>query len=377
MNKKLRHFTVEITTSALCNLDCTYCFEGVKTDKRNLNDEYDTIVKRVYELLKSEWFSNKYEMLNLSFWGGEPTLNQKLIIKIINEFKENDLVKFHLYTNGYDRKRLKQITDLLPASKLAVQISYDGKNITDDFRILKTGKSSATKVLENIYYFADQQVNLSLKSTIPLKSVDNILSTWEDFEKIYDDLSKKSNKTFVSYAPTIDYVDIMGKEDSDYILKRFEEEFTKVARKEIEFYKKNNRFLCTWFGSMDNRITCSAGAHMVAIDVDGQSYACHGALYSEDKSELVSSNIKNDNFVEQVSAYCEKIIKMEFDKKIPVPCIDCVATTCTICPVASYDISKNKDFENKWADRWVTEMCGFYKPFGKIDRTVQAYLKEN
>jgi len=42
--------------------------------------------------------------------------------------------------------------------------------------------------------------------------------------------------------------------------------------------------------------------------------------------------------------------------------------------VASHEISKNGDFESKWGDRWVTEMCGFYKPFGKIDRAVQKYL---
>jgi len=294
----------------------------------------------------------------------------------MNEFRDHEKIVFHLYTNGYDRRRLEQITDIAPEGKLAVQISYDGKNITDDFRILKTGKSSAQKVLDNIYYFSRKNINLSLKSTIPLKSVDNILSTWEDFEKIYYDLKGESNNTSVTYAPTIDYIDIMDKEESEYILRRFEEEFTKVARKEINFHKENGHYLCSWFGSSDNRVTCSAGADMVAIDVDGKSYACHGALYVEDKTELISSDIKSKNFVEDVIKYCESIKEKEFNKKIPQPCIDCVATTCTICPVASYETSKEGDFESRWGDRWVTEMCGFYKPFGKIDRAVQKYIGE-
>jgi sulfatase maturation enzyme AslB (radical SAM superfamily) len=374
MNNQLRTFTIEITTSALCNLSCTYCFEGEKTDKRRLDDKYDVVVKRIYEMLDSGWFNTNYDRLGLSFWGGEPTLNQKLIIDLIHEFKNVEEIKFHLYTNGYDRRRLESITDLVPAEKLAVQISYDGKNVTDEYRILKTGKSSADKVLSNIYYFSDKNIDLSLKSTIPLKSVDHILSTWEDFEKIYYDLNNKNKNTSVSYAPTIDYIDMMEKEESEYVLRRFEEEFTKVARKEIEFYQKNGHFLCTWFGSSDNRVTCSAGSDMVAIDVDGQSYACHGALYTEDKKDLTSSDILNDEFVNQVIAYCDNVKSLGFNKKIPSTCVDCVATTCTICPVASHEISKNGDFESKWGDRWVTEMCGFYKPFGKIDRAVQKYL---
>ena len=30
------YFCFEVTTTALCNLGCTYCFEGVKTDKTRL-----------------------------------------------------------------------------------------------------------------------------------------------------------------------------------------------------------------------------------------------------------------------------------------------------------------------------------------------------
>ena len=100
MNKQARAFTIEITTSALCNLSCTYCFEGEKTDKRRLDDKYEIVVKRIYEMLVSAWFKENYDRLNLSFWGGEPTLNQNLIVDIINEFKDNEKIKFHMYTNG-------------------------------------------------------------------------------------------------------------------------------------------------------------------------------------------------------------------------------------------------------------------------------------
>jgi len=57
-------------------------------------------------------------------------------------------------------------------------------------------------------------------------------------------------------------------------------------------------------------------------------------------------------------------------------CKGCVATTCMICPVSSLDNSKKEDYFDRWTDRWVNNMCGFFKSFGEIDRSVQAYLNK-
>ena len=78
--------TLELTTTALCDLDCTYCFEGQKTNKQKL-EKLDVVIKRIYELLESDWVTETYSGLNISFWGGEPTLNPGYVIKIMNEFQ--------------------------------------------------------------------------------------------------------------------------------------------------------------------------------------------------------------------------------------------------------------------------------------------------
>ena len=94
-----RQFVVEITTTALCNLNCTYCFEGVKVDKQRLGDKIELVKQRIREVLASEWFATNYDILNISFWGGEPTLNGDLIVDVMNEFKNVDKIEFHVYTH--------------------------------------------------------------------------------------------------------------------------------------------------------------------------------------------------------------------------------------------------------------------------------------
>jgi radical SAM protein with 4Fe4S-binding SPASM domain len=368
-----KHFIVEITTSALCNMDCSYCFEGEKVDKQKLNGNSDQLIKSIYEILDSEWYKNEWDALKLSFWGGEPTLNNDLIKIIAEEFNQHEEILFHIYTNGYDRRRLKNVVDWCGIDNISVQISWDGNEMTDIFRTLKTGKGTSKKVLDNIYYFSDLGVNLSIKSTIGLTSSSMILKSWLDFEEIFNKLADNKN-TYVSYSPTIDYINTIPSDERAVAYEDFQDIWTQVARYEVEFYKKHNRFLCSWFGSGDHRQTCSAGGNMLAIDVDGNSYACHGALYSDNKTDLLISNIDDANFAELSGKYSEGIRDVLKTDHINKACIDCVATVCIICPVASYDLSGANDFNGKWTDRWVTDMCGFYKGFGKVDRSVQRIV---
>lgn len=369
--EKTNQFTLEITTTALCNLGCTYCFEGVKTDKRRLDDKVDLVKQRVREFVESDFFNSNYDNLNISFWGGEPTLNGKLIIDVMNEFRGNDKIGFHIYTNGYNRKRIDDILDAVDTSNLHIQISYDGKDINDVFRLTHSGKATSTQVVENIEYFARKGVSLSLKSTIPLKSMKGLHKTWLDFKKLHERLNGIQNIR-VTYSPTIDYVENIPKENLQQLIDNFRAEMIKIAKEEIEFYNEHGYHLCTWFAGGDSKQHCASGAHMHAIDVDGQTYACHGSLYSPNKELMKGGTIESDTFVADVEKMSKRYIIPI--KTVSDTCKDCVATTCMICPVTSLDNSKKEDYFDRWTDRWVNNMCGFFKTFGEIDRTVQSYL---
>jgi uncharacterized protein len=373
---KTNHFSIEITTTAMCNLGCTYCFEGVKTDKRRLDDKVDVVIKRIHEFRQADWFKQNYDMLNISFWGGEPTLNPDLVIQVIQEFQVFDDVEFHIYTNAYNRQRFEKIVENVIRPKIHMQISYDGEEIGNKFRVTHSGRGSSAQVLENMDYFVKKypDLDISLKSTIPLKAMDTIYRTWLDFKRLHDYFKDHPNLK-VSYAPTIDYVSDLPDQIIPESIAIFRSEMIKVAREEIKFYKEHGRYLCTWFGEGDTKVHCASGAHMHAINVDGKGYACHGSFYSPNKEEMLGSDIMSDNFVNEVIAMAEKY--QEPLGRVSDVCKGCVATTCMICPVSSLDLSKEKSFIDRWQDRWVNNMCGFFKAFGEIDRSVQSYLEND
>jgi len=372
MNDRSNQFTLEITTTALCNLGCSYCFEGVKTNPQRLDDEVELVKQRVREFYESDFFKDNYDDLNISFWGGEPTLNGDLIINVMKEFQHYDDISFHIYSNGYNRKRLQHVVDNVDCNKLSIQFSYDGKNINDKFRLTHSGKPTSTQVVENLEYFARKGVNLSLKATIPLRSMTGLYAAWKDYKILYETLNDIGDNISVSYAPTIDYVENIPRENLDELIQNFRSEMLTIAKEEIKFFKEHGRHLCTWFNGSDSKQHCASGAHMHAIDVDGKSYACHGSLYSPNKESMQGSDIHNDSFAADVA-------RMALQYQQPISsmndiCTNCVATTCMICPVSSLDNSKKEDYFDRWTDRWVNNMCGFFKTFGEIDRTVQAYL---
>jgi hypothetical protein len=46
-----------------------------------------------------------------------------------------------------------------------------------------------------------------------------------------------------------------------------------------------------------------------------------------------------------------------------------------ICPVVSLDNSRKQDIMDQWTDRWVNNMCGYFKTFGEIDRAVMKQIR--
>lgn len=367
------YFNLEITTSALCDLNCTYCFEGEKVDKARLDDELPVIFKRIDSILENEdWFKAKYSGLNISLWGGEPTLNPNFIIELMNKYRNHDNVDFHLYTNAFNIHNMKKIIENVDTSKLNIQVSYDGRAVNDSYRLMKNKKPSSNHVINNLYELAGMGLKVSMKATLPIDSMENLYNCWKDYFDIQKLLWKVSKDININYAPTIDYATKFSLEEKKEAIAVFRKEFLKIAKEEISFYQEHGRYLCSWFGGEDNRKHCSAGYNMAAIDQRGNLYACHGAIYSKHKDELKYSDIHDDGFVEKIKNYTQKFEKPL--KNIAKDCQDCVATTCMICPVSSHEKSEKTEFFDKWTDNWVNELCGFFKAFGEIDRAVQKHV---
>ena len=374
VNVRKGQFTLEITTTALCNMACTYCFEGLKINKQVLTTpKVEALKSKIKELLESGWWNKRFDSLNISFWGGEPTLNHELIVDIMQTFQEDDRIDFHIYTNALDRGRMDKVLDNVDTKKLRVQVSWDGDVINRKYSVQGVGTDTTQRVLENMKYLVRRGINTSMKATVPLESMEDIESSWDSYHRLHNEMGKDGS--MITYAPTIDYVNELPKVDLEKSIATFRAGMLRVAKKELAFHKKWGHFLCTWFDGSEDKVHCASGANMVAVDVTGKTYACHGSLYSPNKDAMGSGSIMDHDWINTLKGETEKYAFAI--KSVPEICTDCVATTCMICPVVSMDNSKKEGLMDQWTDRWVNNMCGYFKTFGEIDRAVMKQIRSD
>lgn len=363
----MHYYSYEVTTTQRCDMACTYCFEGEELQNKTPQRHSADIIRSVYELLNSKKFTNIYDGVTLNFWGGEPTLNPKMIIELINEFKDSN-VNFFLYTNGYNINNLEKIINnfklfINDSTRFTYQISYDGL-FHDKERIDHQGKGTSEIILENIRCMCKNypEFELQLKSTLIIDDILDLESNWLHFKDIKNEFPQ------FSYSPTLEYTNRY--DITPEFLEKANTVFLKIAKLEIEYYKINNSFVWGWFG-VGEHVVCSAGASIANVDIDGNILVCHGAMYSPNKEKFILGNIKDDMSDVIMKSYSKHNPILE----VPDKCKGCEATVCYQCPIINYDNSDKETYEEKFHDP-KDDLCGIYQSFGRISRTVQKYLGE-
>ena len=300
----VRIYSIDLELTKNCNFRCRYCFEDFEG---GMFKETDKFISRMRQLLDSNFFKSKYDLLNIGFWGGEPTLNPDVIRQVVDEFAENNRVKFFIYTNGYnltsiiDRLMKFKSTVLLGGHpKFCIQISYDGRPIHDIYRFREDGALTSTSVRKNIEQLNELSIPNVLKSTIAPDVFRYMSDAYLDIYSIFDKYRDKPFFKGHNYLPTIEYykVNSLAKTDVDRYCKELEESLIKIAPYEIEHYKKYGEFLFSWFNN--SKALCAAGKHIVAIDCFGKVFVCHGCFYSEDKQNHFLTELGDDNFVDKL-----------------------------------------------------------------------------
>lgn len=419
MLKNKKTFTFEITTTALCDMKCVYCFEGEKINPKKLNDNINVIINNIDMICKDISFQEQFDMVNITFWGGEPTLNHKLINELINYYYNKKIgnidFNFMIYSNGYNLFNLEVILENLKLKNslhlLTLQISYDGKTI-NNLRLDNKGNFTDNIVLLNFFKilkkyiidsYEENKINnnylnhLGLKATIPITHIrdENILENWKDFYHInqYVKSIDKYNKTDIQYSPTIDYHNVIPDEIKLKTLQSFENQIIKISKLEYEYYTKYKKFLMSWFNkkSMDIRSSCTAGYEMVAINLDGSINFCHGSMYLKNKSDLQIKDLnflnifnKDDifNFLQFINTNKINCDNTFYNKDLNKDCINCEATYCVVCPVVLYDYEKDNQSNKEnisfsdlmYINKSKILNCEYFKIFGKVDRSLQNII---
>jgi radical SAM protein with 4Fe4S-binding SPASM domain len=360
------YYTFELTVTQKCDMACTYCFEGDELKNTKKAPTVEEVIPKIRELLDSSEFMSHYNGISLQAWGGEPSLATNYIISLFKEFR-NDPVDFFMYTNGYNINNLSKIINNLlfndlTLDRFSMQISYDGIS-HDKERVDHNGDGTATKVLENIKKLKTTypDLNLQLKATLPIDQLTNLEQHWYHWKEIVDEFPS------FSWSPTLEYTNKY--EITPIHLALITEQFTKLAKLELQYFQEHQRFVFAWFGSQDANV-CSAGANIGNIDLDGNISVCHGALYSPNKEHFQVGNIYTSSFVESILKMRTRHMQI---LEVPESCRGCEATVCYQCPIVQYDNSTKDTYEEKYHDP-KSDLCSVYKSFGKIDRTIQRHL---
>ena len=356
----MRNFSFEINITKQCNFNCTYCFEGNHCDLTNdIGDNLSLVFDKIDELLNDDWWRENYDIMNIVFWGGEPTLRPLIIEEIVEKYKDNDKVRFMMYTNGYIVDGIIKTFTCIK-DKFEIQVSYDGSPIHDINRQTKLGELTSDAIKKNVRRLVNGGFEVSLKSTIKISELKYFDEAWEDIKNI----SQELNYPF-RYSPTLEYHDETTMEYYD----EFESSLKRYVKKEVESLRNNNPPYLSWLNANKNK--CAFSTAGMFVDIDGGIYYCHGCSYVEDPSDFKFSDLSDKDFLQKV-----KSNKVNFIPEQNSECDVCSASTCLACNVSKYINSSKEDFFDRWNDYTCqTNLCKYYKLFGKYNEVLNRIIR--
>jgi uncharacterized protein len=275
---------VSLAVSQKCNLGCTYCYaEGGSFGGAAKNMTLDVAIRTVDALFMSAQPGSR---LNLAFLGGEPLVNRTVLRSATEHAKslaaaKNCIVGFSITTNG--TLITPEDIDFLAHNNFSVTISLDGIGETHDRqRPFLGGKGSFNRIIERITpLLARDDVDVAARVTVTPNNLD-LLET-------LDGLLGKGFRS-VGFSPMLASPNGSGEMKS--------EELGLFLNALIECGNKAERQLEAGqpYG-FSNLLTalqeihrgshrpypCGAGAGYFGASADGELFACHRFVGSENE----------------------------------------------------------------------------------------------
>ena len=244
----MEHITILVTRK--CNLKCEYCYQehNEKNMSREISNQIVDIVRR-------------YNIKNISLFGGEPLINWEIIKHIVDELTHED-VQYGLITNGLllDDEKL----DFIEKNKIALAISYDGK------RTMKRAKSvgQAELIYSSLKKAISRITSLTICMTI---CKDNIVGLTRDAICLYEDGIKNIKFSIDSWNHkwTNQEFEILKEECRRILLHCIEKNKKGI---DITFSDFKDIYMVQ-LGTM-RCCNCKFGLDNYVIDADGHIYPC-------------------------------------------------------------------------------------------------------
>lgn len=309
-----------ITPTLKCNFKCPYCYETQTDDVMT-----DSLADNIIKYIKSEAKNNKN--LVVTWFGGEPLLELKRIIHLseqIMSISEKHNVKYNakIISNGYLLNK-DVVNKLIECNCKEIQITIDGpKYIHDNRRILKNGKGSFDKIMENLKYAVSKFDVVKIRVNIDNENAEHI-------HFLLDTLTPLKEKIYIGFM-TVSKTNSYS--DKCCSMKEFSEVNSKIFNEAIDRGFKLLRYMSSTPG------TVFCGANQIknmVIDPVGQIYTCLVDVGKESRmiGKLNSTGSIDFNFSEMLKWHTWE----PFDNE---ECIECEVLPICMGDVKGFNTQK-------------------------------------
>ncbi len=269
--------SLSLAIAQKCNLGCTYCYAeagGFGTKEKDMSPE---AARRSVDLLFSETAPG--DRVNLTFLGGEPLTNRKLLRECVEQattLAEQKAVRigFSITTNG--TLVTPDDGEFFERHGFAVTVSLDGiGDVHNRQRSFKSGRGSYDRVLLNIRPLLAMQRRMQVSARVTV-TPDNLFlpETLDEF------LSLGFHS--VGFSPMLSSPTKVG-EMGETELERMLDQMISCGRSFERAVIRGERYA---FLNMMNAMReihrgthrpypCGAGAGYLGVSADGDLYACH------------------------------------------------------------------------------------------------------
>ncbi len=295
-----------------CNFNCAYCFEDTKQHKGKMENK---TVKQLMLFVKK--FKN-VEKFSVTWYGGEPTLNFKLICDISAQLDQLD-INFDnatLITNGY----------LLTPSKVnlfnelhikSIQITLDGpQEIHDKRRQLSSGHPTFKHILDNIHMLLDSSYDGDCVIRVNIDK-SNMNSFKYLYAQILDEFKGKPVKVYPGR------VEILNNHSSEHSTTLSVQEWSDFI---LQLYRENGIMpVYGLYPCLPGEGLCVANSeNSFIIGPEGEMYKCWENVGDE---KMVMGNIFDEDYITRPDIVAMYRVGTDLYRD-PV-CLDC--KTLPIC----------------------------------------------
>lgn len=182
-------FTISPTMD--CNLNCSYCFEGL--DKRHLTMS-DEMLNAVFQSI-TKTLEGKRVGGSIELFGGEPLMksNYTAIEKIFRFAEESYLRGISIITNGVELEHYITLLERNRRMISAISITLDGpENIHEEKRASKDGNPTFNKIISNIESCLDKRLPITVRINVDqdnFKYLNDLLELLDLKFSLYDNFS--------------------------------------------------------------------------------------------------------------------------------------------------------------------------------------------